>query len=191
MISLNDIEASHKEYLALSETEWRKDYFDENTGGYVATHRLKAKDTVNRNGIAKEVSACKELAKIGKRILRLPENVLDKIDVILIGGVIYRKLLKFKAASQKPRGYPDVYFDRETWDFKTSTFKNEESLRQTVKEGRKASNLIFIINEATDVIMIEQAIRSETGRRKKDESWHELPDIYCWFHGKLTLIWGK
>ena len=43
-----DIEASRKEYLALPENEWRKDYFDETTGGFVATHVLKAKDAITK-----------------------------------------------------------------------------------------------------------------------------------------------
>ena len=34
---LADIEASKMEYLALPDVEWRKDYFDETTGGYLVT----------------------------------------------------------------------------------------------------------------------------------------------------------
>ena len=37
MKNLADIEKSRKEYLALPNIKWRKDYFDENTGGFVAT----------------------------------------------------------------------------------------------------------------------------------------------------------
>lgn len=146
---------------------------------------------MNRDGVAKEVKACFELAKLGKHILRLPENVFDKIDILQIADRPYRLLLKFKNNFKRPRGYPDVYFDGKTWDFKTSTFQNEDSLRQTIKEGRKADNIIFIINKASDYTMLGKAIKSEMGRRKKDGSWNELPNIYSWFQGNLDEIWIK
>ena len=37
MKHLANIEKSRKEYHALPDREWRKDYFDENTGGYLVT----------------------------------------------------------------------------------------------------------------------------------------------------------
>lgn len=185
------IEKARQKFIDLPENEWRKDYFNTTNGGFVATHMLKGKDTIKRPGIAKEVETCLELAKIGKQLLRLPENTLDKIDDIIIDGQKYRKLLKFKQGSNKPKGYPDVYFDGQTWDFKTSTFKNEDSLRQTIKEGRKADGIILILNTPEDSQMIEHAIKSEIGRREKDGSWTELPDIYCWFRGELQEIWNK
>ena len=61
-----DIEKSRKEYLVLPDSEWRKDSFDETTGGFVATHILKEKDNLHRTGIVAEVNACFELAKTGK-----------------------------------------------------------------------------------------------------------------------------
>ena len=99
--------------------------------------------------------------------------------------------MKFKAGSNKPKGYPDVYFDGRTWDFKTSTFKNEDSLRQTIKDGRKADGIIFIVNKDDDFLMIINAIKSEIGRREKDGTWMELPDIYGWFQGKIREVWNK
>ena len=185
------IQSAWREYQALPSSEWRKDYFDETTGGYVATHVLKGKDTMKRIGIAKEVTTCLELAKTGKRLLRLPENTLDKIDNIIIDGQIFRQLLKFKPGNTKPKGYPDVYFDGQTWDFKTSTFKNEDSLRHTIKEGQKADAIILIVNTPEDFLMVESAIKSEIGRRTTDGTWVELPDVYCWFQGKLDQIWNK
>ena len=126
------------------------------------THVLKAKDAMKRPGIVVEVEACRMLALLGKRVLRLPENVLDKIDSIFIDGIMYRDLLKFKMGSMKPRGYPDVYFDNQTWDFKTSTFENEDSLRQTIKDGRKA-----------------------------DFSWMELPNVFGLFNWRMINVWHK
>ena len=191
MKAQTDIASARKEYDALPDQEWRKDFFSEETGGFVATHTLKGKDTLRRAGIAKEVATCLDLAKNGKRLLRLPENTLDKIDSILIDGKALRELLKFKPNNKKPKGYPDVYFDGQTWDFKTSTFKNEDSLRQTIKEGRKADCIILIVNTHEDFQMIDKALKSEIGRRINDSSWKELPDVYGWFQGNLKEVWIK
>lgn len=89
----NNIESSRREYDALLADEWRKDYFNEENGGYVATHVYKERDDLRRPGIAAEVKACFELAQLGKHVLRLPENIPELIDDITIDGIPYRKLL--------------------------------------------------------------------------------------------------
>lgn len=184
------IESSLREYMALPDVEWLKDFFCYETGGYVATHVLKAKDD-SRPGIIAEKKACLELAKTGKHILRLPDNVLKLIDEIMIMGKKYRELLKYKNGQQKPRGYPDAYFDGMTWDFKTSTYNNEDSLRQAIKEGRKADNLIFITNEPKHVVKIEIAIERESGRRLGNKTWIELPDVYYLSENQLFALFEK
>ena len=188
-----NIEATEawQEYQSLPDNEWRKDSYYQETGGFVATHMLKAKDTMKRHGIAVEVMMCELLAVTGKRILRLPENVFDKIDSILIDGKKYRELLKFKKDILKPRGYPDVYFDGQTWDFKTSTFENEDSLRQTIKDGRKADNVIVLVETLAHIGKLEKVIHREIGMRKQDGSWIELPDVYCFYRGHLVSVWHK
>ena len=186
-----DADEAWNEYQSLPDNEWRKDHYYQETGGFVATHVLKAKDTMKRRGIAMEVKTCQLLAVTGKRILRLPENVYDKIDFIVIDGKKYRDLLKFKRDVLKPRGYPDVYFDGQTWDFKTSTFENEDSLRQTIKEGRKADNIIFLVESLTHIGKLEKVIHREIGMRKQDGSWVELPNVYCYFKGELINVWHK
>lgn len=57
----NNIESSRKEYDALHSSEWRKDYFNEENGGFIATHIYKERDDLRRPGIAAEVKACFEL----------------------------------------------------------------------------------------------------------------------------------
>lgn len=189
--SINTLVEAWQEYLSLPDSEWRKDFFGDTTGGFVATHVLKAKDALKRPGIVAEVEACRVLALMGKKVLRLPENVFDKIDTITIDGKKYRELLKFKEGSVKPRGYPDVYFDGMTWDFKTSTFLKEDTLRQLIKNGRKADNVVFIINTIRDSEAALKAIRSEYGMRKKDGSWKDLPNVHCLFEDCLWPIWEK
>ena len=188
---MKTIEASYLEFCSLPSKEWRKDFFSWETGGFVATHVLKAKDAVKRPGIAKEVEACLALAKMGKHVLRLPENVLDKIDTIHINGKPYRELLKFKPGFEKPRGYPDVYFDGQTWDFKTSTFRNEDSLRQTIKDGRKADNIVFVFDEEQQVLKIKYALEREYGRRIGNGTWSELPNVYGLTSKEISCLWIK
>lgn len=187
----NIIESSKKEYNALLDTEWYKTHFNEDNGGFVATHVLKTKDDMTVPGIAAEVNACFELAKLGKHILRLPENIPELIDEITIAGRPYRELLKFKQGETIPRGYPDAYFDGKTWDFKTSTFKNDDSLRQTIKKGRKADHLIFIAHDSKHIDKIQRAMKREVGKRIADGSWLELPDIYCLHGNRLIVVWEK
>ena len=179
------------EYEALSTEEWRKDYFCEETGGFVATHVLKTKDDMTVPGIVAEVKACFELAKIGKRILRLPENIPDLIDVITIKGKPYHELLKFKQGETHPRGYPDAYFDGLTWDFKVSRSKKEDTLRQLIKDGRKADAVVFITTDEATNTRIRHALEREIGRRLKTGTWKELPDVYCMAGSNLLKVWNK
>lgn len=173
-ILFNDIpiEQSWLEYQALPAKTWHHNYFCCETGGYVATHVLKAKDKYKRPGIIAEENACLELAKMGKHVLRLPDNVLNLIDEISIDGKKYRELLKFKPGALKPRGYPDAYFDGQTWVFKTSSFGNEDSLRQTIKDARKADNVIFPLATGEKINLLEKVIYRELGSRKQS-IWHK------------------
>ena len=187
---MNDISAAWREYQSLPSSEWRKDFFCPETGGFVATHIYKVHDDMNVPGIAAEVKACFDLARMGKHILRLPENIPDLIDEIIIVGKPYRELLKFKNGQTNPRGYPDAYFDGQTWDFKTSSFKNDDTLRHRIKDGRKANNVIFITSSIEHVKALEKAINREIGKRKGDGSWMELPNVYS-FEKELFLVWEK
>ena len=191
MTTITDIELSRKEYLTLPETEWRKDYFDEATGGYVATHKMKTPDDMSILGIAAEVNACYEMASIGKHVLRLPENIPELINNITISGKPYCDLLKYKPNETVPRGYPDAYFDGRTWDFKVSKSRKEDTLRQLIKDGRKADNLVFITDNESQIIRIQHALERELGRRINSGTWLELPDTYCLFNRVLIKIWSK
>ena len=190
--TLNDILASWREYQSLPSPEWRKDFFSIDTGGFVAKHQFKTRDDLSIAGIAAEVRACFELASIGKHILRLPENIPELIDDITIDGRPYREHLKFKPGETNPRGYPDAYFDGQTWDFKSPEFNNNiDSLRQLIKDGRKADSIIFIVKKEGDIRMVEEALFREIGRRRKDNSWHELPNVYYLLNGELICLWKK
>lgn len=177
-------------YNSLSK-EWDKVEFHDDSGGFVAKHIYKDKDDLKRFGTQAEVITCTALAKLGKRVLRLPENVPTIIDKIKIDNKTYKDILKFKQGKLVPRGYPDIYFDNMTWDVKSSDFTNVESVRKLICDGRKADNVIFYLNGKEDIEIIKEAIYREFGKRKKDNSWAELPNIYCLDEGQLILLWNK
>ena len=187
--TVSDSVLSRKEYDSLDAADWEKVNFFDKSGGYVVKHILKERDDMTRAGIAAEVNACTSLAMEGKHVMRLPENVPSKIDDIVIDGTKYRDLLKFKNGKTTPRGYPDAYFDGQTWDFKVSEYNNISSLRQQIKDGRKADNIIFIGKNKSDVDVIKEAVSREVGSRNNDGSWHELPNIYFLMNDKLECIW--
>lgn len=186
-----NLESSKIEYESLSENEWIKIYFNDKNGGYLATHKLKVKDDPGIPGIVAEAQACLELASIGEHVLRLPENIPELIDTIVIDKKPYHELLKFKPGESNPRGYPDAYFNGQTWDFKTSTFKNEITLRHRIKDARKADNVIFITTKPEHLKTLEKVINREIGTRKKNNSWKELPNVYAFLQNELLLIWEK
>ena len=100
---------------------------------------------------------------------------------------------KYKQGESNPRGYPDAYFDGQTWDFKLSTSKNEDTLRQLIKDGRKADNVIFIsmVDVQYDHSMIQSAIGREYGRKLKNGTWQELPNVFYYSANQLIALWKK
>ena len=192
-INIIQIIQSWLKYNALAANKWQNKRFIWKTGGFVATHRLKAKDDLSIPGIQAEAKACFMLASMGKHVLRLPENIPELIDGTSIDGIPFRKLLKFKPNEPNPRGYPDAYFDGQTWDFKTSAFKNEDSLRQTIKDGRKAQNLIFFSPRMipNDIEVLKTAVGREYGSRVKDDTWKDLPNLYYLSEYQMIEVWRK
>jgi len=192
-LNIAQIKQSWLEYKALATNDWRRNRFFWKSGGYVAIHRLKTRDNLSIPGIKAEVKACFMLASMGKHVLRLPENIPELIDNTTILGIPFRELLKYKPNESNPRGYPDAYFDEQTWDFKTSTFNNEDSLRQTIKDGRKAQNIIFFspFFLPDHVEAIRTAIGREYGSRVKDDTWKDLPNLYYLSENQMIEVWKK
>ena len=157
----------------------------------MVAHVLKDKDNFSVAGIEAEYCACLRLAELGKHVYRLPENVFYIIDEIVITGKKYRDLLKFKMECAEPRGYPDVYFDGQTWDIKKSEYQKVASIRKLFLDGRKAENVIFVVENRSLLEMIKEAITREVGSRVKKGTWKELPNVYYLFWGELFCLWDK
>lgn len=146
---------------------------------------------MSRSGIVAEVKGCYALAEMGKHVLRLPENIPNQLDCVLIDGKPYRKLLKYKNGEMKPRGYPDVYFDGQTWDFKAPSYQNVESVRQLIREGRKADNVIFVVSNTSDLTAVVSASGREYGFRKANKTWQDMPNVYYLLDNQLCEVMVK
>ena len=191
MRKTSNIESSRNKKLVFSDSEWRRVYYNEAMGGFVATHVLKDDDNLTVPGIKAEADACITLANWGKKVFRLPENVFNLIDKITLNGINYRELLKFKTNCKEPQGYPDVFFDNQTWDFKKSEYHNANSIRKLILDGRKADNVVFIIENKGQLDMISEALTREIGSRRKKGRSNELPNVYYLWGRELVCLWGK
>ena len=87
MISINDIETSRKEYLAISDTEWRKDYFDETSGGYLVTSWKRIEEALTKkepDKLSIEHNMCLVFAKNGFKVMHYEDEKVDgSYDVVI------------------------------------------------------------------------------------------------------------
>ncbi len=172
--------------------EWKKELFDEETGGFIASHKLKAPDTPSKNGGHEaEVDVNKRLASHGMNILRLPDNVPTLVDEIIVDGKPYRSLLKYEDGKETPVGYPDNYMRKETWDIKYIGNANEGTIRKYIWEARKADNVIFFDGGTMKMDIIKTAALREFGKRRKMGTNHVLPNVYYEENGILIPLWEK
>ena len=88
-------------------------------------------------------------------------------------------------------GYPDDYFDGQTWDVKKIDDANESTIRSYIKNGRKADNVIMYF-EKDRTSSLTNAILREAGKRKHLGELNSLPNIYLINDkGELTQFWNK
>ena len=83
------IEPSRKEYEALPDAEWRKDYFNEENGGYLATSWKRLNEAMIKNEPEKfeiENDMCLTFAKAGFRVLHYEDLKREGSFDVLIDG---------------------------------------------------------------------------------------------------------
>ena len=146
-------------------SDWEKAYFDKFSGGYNVYHKEHKFSTIQGGGEA-EKTVGKMLAKYnGKRVEFLPEG------------------------SKKS---PDVKFDGKNWDIKFINEANENSIREAIKNARKADNAIFYWNKDNKLELLEHAIHRSVGYFKSKNKINTMPDVYYLDEsGLLKLLWGK
>lgn len=146
-------------------SDWEKEYFDRYSGGFNVYHKSHQFSSVKGGGNA-EKTVGKMLAKYnGKQVEFLPE-----------GGK--------KSA--------DLQFDGKTWDIKFINEANENSIREAIKNARKADNVIFYWNKDDKLELLENAIHRSVGYFKSKNKIDTMPDVYYMDEGGLLkLLWEK
>ena len=133
-------------------SEWEKAYFDKFSGGFNVYHN-KHQFAKKGGGGEAEIIVGKMLAKYnGKQVEFLPEGS-------------YRKS-------------PDIYFDNQTWDIKLIDKANEETIRNYIKDARKADNAIFYWNENDKLDELKSAVTRSIGYFNKKNELNSMPNIY-------------
>lgn len=181
---------SKKEWDNIDTGIWNKTKFYSESGGFIAAHKLKAPDYKKdkTGGVYGENAVNEMLAKIGKHIYRLPDNVSGDIPIL---GKPYRELLKYKEDG-KVYGYPDDFFDGQTWDIKSIKTANENSIREHIRNGRKADNVIFFFNGDIEVNKFKEYVWNEIRYRQSKGKVQTLPNIYFINEkGNLIQYWNK
>ena len=183
------IAENKKEWESIDTNIWNKTKFYTESGGFIAGHKLKAPDNPKdkTGGVHGENTVNDLLAKSGKRVYRLPDNVSDKTPIF---GKPYKDLLKYREDGTV-YGYPDDYFDGQTWDVKKIDDANENTIRSYIKDGRKADNVIMYF-EREKTVLLTNAVLREAGKRKSLGELHTLPNIYLINDkGEITQFWNK
>jgi hypothetical protein len=157
------VEAARSRYDAYDSKEWDKAYFDEFSGGFNVYHR-KHQFREKSVGSEAEKTVGKMLAKLGKQVEFLPE-----------GG----------------KKSPDLGFDDKKWEIKYINNANETTMREYVKDARKAGNVIFYWDKNDKYAELNMAVIREAGRMAKNNQINEMPDIYILENGDLKLLWSK
>ena len=158
------IRQAQAKYEAYDPLFWTKEYFDEISGGYVVYH--KDHNFTKTGGGGKAEKTVGEILAMynGKQVEFLPEGD-DKS--------------------------PDIRFDNHTWDIKYIEHSNEQTIRNHIKDARKADNAIFYFTKAEKFEIFSNSVGREVGRFLKGQT-SALPDIY-YIDKKslLKLFWEK
>ena len=158
------IKESRAKYDAYDSSVWEKAYFDEHSGGFNVYHKRHDFSKAGGGGKAEKIVG-KILANLGKQVEFLEEGGNKK---------------------------PDIKFDEQKWDIKYIEVANVQTIRNHIKDARKADNVIFYFTIDNQYDNMINAIVRETGRFEKLNRIDELPDVYYISNGKqLDLIWGK
>ena len=123
------IEESRREYFALPDNEWRKDYFNAENGGYLATNRKRIEQSQKSNQeeriFESEHRICLMYAKEGHRIKHLPDRkpngegtydvICDNIKADIKKTRSTNNIIKYASRAIRKQGAEIILFEFETW----------------------------------------------------------------------------
>ena len=73
---------------------------------------------------------------------------------------------------------PDIKFDNQTWDIKFIDNANEQTIRNYIKDARKADNAIFYWDKNDKLEALKSAVTRSIGYFKSQNKLNTMPDIY-------------
>jgi hypothetical protein len=160
------IKEAKRKYNAYGSEDWTKAYFDKISGGFNVYHKEHNFSKKGGGGDAEKIVG-KMLAKYnGKQIEFLSESGYQK--------------------------NPDIRFDTQTWDIKLIDNANEDTIRNYIKDARKADNAIFYWNENDKFDSLCSAVNRSVGYFKSRNKLATMPDIYYINkNGILENLWKK
>ena len=139
-------------YNSYDSQTWEKVYFDKFSGGFNVYHK-KHNFAKKGGGGNAEMIVGKMLAKNnGKQVEFLKESSFRKS--------------------------PDIKFDSKTWDIKLINNANEETIRNYIKDARKAENAIFYWDKNDKLEDLKSAVTRSIGYFKSQSKLDSMPDIY-------------
>ena len=146
--------------------EWEKAYFDELSGGFNVYHK-DHKFSKKGGGGEAEKTVGEMLAKYnGRQVEFLPEGEKES---------------------------PDISFDNKTWDIKYIDKANEDTIRNSIKNARKAENAIFYWDTKNKLDELKNAVIRSIGYFISKNTLDTMPNIYYVENksGLLKLLWKK
>jgi hypothetical protein len=73
---------------------------------------------------------------------------------------------------------PDTNFDGQTWDIKLINNANESTIRNSIKDARKADNVIFYWDKNDRLADLKNAVSRSMGYFKNKNALNTMPNIY-------------
>lgn len=150
-------------------SDWRKEYFNKENGGYNVYHKLHQFSNKRGERPSKNGGETKKSKMTGGEAEKHVGRILADTQA---------KQIEFLPENGRGTDKPDLKFDGKTWDVKYIPLANEKTIRTYYKEARKAQAVIFYSEKSRNVEILS-AVNREKGRYislGKDIS--ELPKVY-------------
>ncbi|GHT18603.1 hypothetical protein AGMMS4957_01200 [Bacteroidia bacterium] len=162
----NYVLCARERYDSYDPSCWTRAYFDDVSGGFNVYHNDHQFTKTQGGGKAEKLVGYLLAHCNGKQVEFLAELGVE-VDV------------------------PDLKFDGQTWDIKFIEKANENTIRKSIKDARKADNALFYFGKADKYKELRSAVDREVAKYQKTGELHKVPNIYYMDKGLLKMLWKK